>query len=338
MENENQTNIAPEEQRVNAENQPKVNYLISASIVISSVILAGTWIYTTGASVATLGSIRTATSQASASVSGIEESVLPSAGVELPVVWGDLGQQMVRAGVIDKDKFEALYVSKGSYISEYKSLLLGKNNGKLKITRENSGYLLNLLWALGLGNKNVILEKGEMMNPGYGGAQNFASTGGWTIAQGNPMDHYSHHEFVTLTPEQQALVEKVAKGVYRPCCGNSTLFPDCNHGMAMLGLLELMASQGANEQALWSTALTVNSYWFPNNYLAVATYMKSKGIEWKDINPKEILGSEYSSIQGNTKISSQISAPQSSQSGGGCSVGSSAPVPQVKQQASGCGV
>ena len=58
------------------------------------------------------------------------------------------------------------------------------------------------------------------------------------------MNHYSMHRFIVLTPEQQALVEKVSKGIYRPCCGNSVYFPDCNHGMAMLGLLELMASQG----------------------------------------------------------------------------------------------
>ena len=39
------------------------------------------------------------------------------------------------------------------------------------------------------------------------------------------------------------IVEEIAGNIYRPCCGNSTAFPDCNHGMAMLGLIELMVSQ-----------------------------------------------------------------------------------------------
>jgi len=38
----------------------------------------------------------------------------------------------------------------------YEKLLYDKNNGEIKITPENSGTLLNLFWALGLGNKNEI--------------------------------------------------------------------------------------------------------------------------------------------------------------------------------------
>ena len=67
---------------------------------------------------------------------------------------------------------------RGAFTDEYKNLLFGQNDGKLKITNENAGYLLNLFWALGLANKNPILDTGEMANPAYGGAQNFASTGG----------------------------------------------------------------------------------------------------------------------------------------------------------------
>jgi len=42
---------------------------------------------------------------------------------------------------------------------EAKELLYGTDNGYIKITEENSGLVLNLLWALGLGNKNEIFEK-----------------------------------------------------------------------------------------------------------------------------------------------------------------------------------
>ena len=119
------------------------------------------------------------------------------------------------------------------------------------MTQENSGTILNLLWAFGLANKNEILEKGPMMDKRYGGAENFASTGGWTLSKGDSMNHYSMHSFITLTPQQQSLVEKVSQNIYRPCCGNSTYFPDCNHGMAMLGLLELLASQGISENEMY---------------------------------------------------------------------------------------
>ncbi|OGJ12805.1 hypothetical protein A2432_00040 [Candidatus Nomurabacteria bacterium RIFOXYC1_FULL_43_8] len=128
-----------------------------------------------------------------------------------------------------------------------------------------------MLWALGLGNKNPILENGPMMTYSGAGlpaealakAGNFASTGGWTLGKGNAMDHYSMHQFVTLTREQQDLVEKVAKNIYRPCCKNSTYFPDCNHGMAMLGLMEIMASQGASEPEMYKMSGEVNTLWFP---------------------------------------------------------------------------
>ncbi len=305
-------------------------YMLPASIIIAGIIVAISVIYRDRNP-----SLQNSMEQASIS----EEAVLPSNGAVLPVRWGNLGAKLVSTGVVDADKFKAIYESRGAFTDEYKTLLLGQSDAKLKITKDNAGYLLNLFWALGLTNKNPILESGEMMNPAYGGAGNFASTGGWTIAKGSPMDHYSKHKLFNLTVEQQALVDEVSRGIYRPCCGNSTHFPDCNHGMAMLGLLELMASQGVGEQDMWKTALAVNSYWFPDTYLTIATYMKNRGIDWKDVNPQEILGANYSSGQGYAKIASQVTTPSNSQSGGGCGVdtGTSASAPDPEQQ-SGCGI
>ncbi|MDI6734386.1 MAG: hypothetical protein QMD50_02770 [Patescibacteria group bacterium] len=314
----------------------KKDYFFSVSILISSIILAGAWMYTTGLKTGTQQKTNIAPNQEKISVSELEEKVLPSEGIILPVVWGDLGAKLVITGVIDSDKFKAIYEQRGLFTDEYKNLLLGDNNGKIKITGDNSGYLLNLFWALGLASKNPILETGEMTNPKYGGAQNFASTGGWTIAKGSPMNHYSHHKFFDLTSKQQALVEKISKGIYRPCCGNSTHFPDCNHGMAMLGLLELMASQGVSEQDMWKTSLTVNSYWFPDTYITIAAYMKNNKIDWKDVDPQEILGINYSSVSGYAKISSQVKVPSNSQGGNGCSVDAER-APQPRQQG-GCGI
>lgn len=186
-------------------------------------------------------------------------------GVELPAVWGDLGAKLISVGAIDAERFKSLYDERGVFTDEYRRLLFGTDNGKLILTKENAGYLLNMLWALGLANKNPILDSGEMQNPAYGGAENFASTAGWTMAKGAAMDHYSRHKFFTLTPRQQAMVDTLSRNIYRPCCRNSTHFPDCNHGMAMLGLLELMAAQGVDEDAMQKAALTINTYWFPGS-------------------------------------------------------------------------
>ena len=250
----------------------------------------------------------------------LQESVLPSVGVTLPITWGDLGAKLVEVGAIDPIKLEGLYKDRGGFPAEYQKMLEKNASDKIIITSKNSGYLLNLFWALGLANKNPILEdKSEMMNPAYGGAENFASTGGWTLARGNAMEHYNMHKLIALTSEQQTLVDRVSRNIFRPCCGNSTHFPDCNHGMAMLGLLELMASQGVSEQDMYKTALAVNSYWFPETYLTIATYMQQKGVAWKDVSPKEMLSAPYSSSSGYTDISSQVTLPEQVQGGGGCS-------------------
>ncbi len=289
----------------------KKDNMLLLSIIVSALILAGAWIYTI--------EFKIGGAQQEAQASKLEDKVLPPEGVVLPVTWGDLGAKLVSVGVIDANKFKSTYEEHGTFIDEYKNLLLSQNNGGIKITNDNASYLLNLFWALGLANKNSILDSGEMKNPAFGGAGNFASTGGWTIAVGNPMDHYSAHSLVTLTQEQQSIVDKISKGIYRPCCNNPTHFPDCNHGMAMLGLLELMASQGVNEQDMWKTALLVNSYWFPDTYLTIATYMKNKEVDWKDVNPQEILGINYSSASGYAKIASQV-VKSKQQRGGNCGV------------------
>ena len=287
----------------------KENFL-PLSIVISALILGGSWAYTHGG----------IKQQASVGEALIDEnSVIPQEGVELPITWGNMGAQMVEKGVIDSTQFESLYSERGGLDDEMKKILYGSDNGKIKMTPENAGFLLNVFWALGLGNKNPILENGPMSDPQYGGAGNFASTGGWTIAKGDAMDHYSKYNFVILTSAQQSLVERVSQGIYRPCCGNSVYFPDCNHGMAMLGLLELMASQGASEKEMYKIALKVNSYWFPDTYLTIAKYFQNRGVDWKNVNPKEVLSSDYSSASGYQQVLSEVE-PIQPQSGGGCGV------------------
>lgn len=303
-----------------SESIPGKDYWIPASIVISALIISSTWIYTVKVKNTERGEVRVSVSENG------QKNIGSSVGKTIPIVWGDLGVKMVNAGVIDRDKFIQVYANRGGLSDEEKKLLDSTGNGTLVVNEENSGVILNLLWAFGLGNKNDILDNGEMKDPRYGNPGNFASTGGWTIAKGDSMDHYSKHQFIILTKEQQALVERTSKNIYRPCCGNSTYFPDCNHGMAMLGLLELMASQGATESQMYETALVMNSIWFPDQYANISKYFESKGTSFDKVDPKQILSAEFSSAQGFQKMMSQFIEPTGSgsaptkRSGGGCGV------------------
>jgi hypothetical protein len=249
----------------------------------------------------------------------LQASVLPQGGAELPVTWFDLGPRLVASGAIDRQAFDAIYAQRGGLSPEVDALLAGTLDGRIRITQGNAGELLNVLWALGLANSNPVLDNGPMQDPNYGGAGGFASTGGWTLASGNAMDHYSAHTLISLTAAQQELVERVAKGVHRPCCGNSTYFPDCNHGMAMLGLLELLASQGADEATMYAVALQTNAYWFPSTYLTLASYEAGQGTAWANVDAKKLLSAEYSSSAGFRNISVQVN-PVKAQGGGGCGV------------------
>ncbi len=323
MENKNKKQTAeayqPKEDSEQEFVEPKRHNSRSLMIIVSVLILSATWIYITGLRIES-ANIGVKSQQGEAQTAdALSEIITPSAGVSLPARWGDIGKKMVAAGVIDEPRFEALYTQNGGLTANEQALLDSPDNGNLVITKQNAGVILNLLWAFGLGNKNPILENGPMQDPQYGGAGNFASTGGWTVAAGGAMDHYSAHQFITLTADEQALVEGVAKNIYRPCCGNSTYFPDCNHGMAMLGLLELMASQGATEDQMYRAALAVNSYWFPDTYLTISRYFAGKGISWDKVDPKIVLGAAYSSIQGYQAIQSQV-APIPAKPSASCGV------------------
>ena len=247
---------------------------------------------------------------------GSVESLVPE-NVEIPIRWGDLGMRLTETGVIDSQKFAALYEKRGGLPQEISQLLTTNYKGKIVINQSNSHFYLNLLWAFGLSNKNSILENGPMTDQKYGGADRFASTGGWTLASGKSMDHYSKHNFVTLTEKQQKLVEEISKNIYRPCCNNSTYFPDCNHGMAMLGLLELMAANNLSESKMYQIALKVNALWFPSTYETISRYLAAKSISLNEVGAKELLGNNYSSGSGYRKILQEVEPA----TGGGSSCG-----------------
>ncbi|MBI2595009.1 MAG: hypothetical protein HYW38_01990 [Candidatus Colwellbacteria bacterium] len=204
-----------------------------------------------------------------------------------PLYWGDVGPKLVSSGMIDVAKLEE---ATGGLSEEERAILKGDYQGEIKIGEAESYFLLNTFWALGLAQKSQVLSQGPMGN--YEDVAYLASTGGWTVGKDGPGDYYlNKYEILNLTPEQEKLVYGVASNTYRPCCDNPTLFPDCNHGAALLGALELAASQGFNEEQLYALALKLNSLWFPGEYQGIAK-------KFPDLSPKEVLGAKYSSYSG----------------------------------------
>ena len=232
------------------------------------------------------------------------DQINPEKGYNLKVAFGELGPKMVEIGVIDFDKFNNLYKGRSPLTKKQIDILKNGSKEKIIITKENSNFLLNFFWALGLANKTKILDEGDMVKYSEGQVGNFASTGGWTLGKQDSLNYYSKSNLIVLTNEQEELVLKVSSNIYRPCCDNPTSFPDCNHGMALLGVLELMASQGASEKEMYEAAKYINAFWFPSTYYDLAKYFKTKeGKKFSEIDGKVILGKDYSSSTGymNTK-------------------------------------
>lgn len=253
--------------------------------------------------------------------------VNPIDGFKINASYGSLGPKMIALGVIDKDKFTSTYEKSNQPMTpEQEEILTKGSDNKITITRENSYFLLNYFWAVGLANKSKILDEGDMIKyGGKNGAGNFASTGGWSLGKAAAMSYYSKSALIPLTKEQEALVEQVASNIFRPCCNNSTAFPDCNHGMALLGVLQLMASNGATEKEMYETAKYVNAFWFPGNYYDLALYFKNKeGKSFADVDAKVLLSKEYSSASGWQAAKQWLAdkglIQQPPKQGGGCGV------------------
>ena len=193
----------------------------------------------------------------------------------------------------------------------------------MTINADNAYFMVNALWGLGIANKNPILEEGPMAQRGWEKRGSLASTGGWTLGKKPGGEYVSAFDIIPLTPEQQAIAEEVAYNSYRPCCGNPTAFPDCNHGAAALGLAYLMASQGASADDIFAAIKGFNSFWFPKQYYTLATYFEKQGTPWPEVDARTVLGKQYSSSSGFAQVRTALEA-------GGVT-------PQLGGGASGCG-
>lgn len=233
-------------------------------------------------------------------VMSMMEEINPPEGYAVPASFGDVGPRLVAAGGIDLVKFVALYKQQNRPLSEEQMKILQKGSpDKIIFTPQNAYFLLNFFWAVGLTNQNEILTSGPMVSGGIEKVGGFASTGGWSLGAEKATNLYSSTKLVSLTDEQQARLLEVASAVYRPCCDNPTHFPDCNHGMAMLGLLELMASQNASTDEMFEAAKYVNAFWYPQQILEIATMYKSANkLDFADVDAREVVSYKYSSASG----------------------------------------
>ena len=262
--------------------------------------------------------------QISKETQAIVKEVLPE-NYKLGVKFNDVVVKMVQLGAIDKDKFIKLYEDRSPLTDAQKKLFESTSLDEIVINQENAQLLLNILWPLGISNKAKVLSDGTMGSAQYKDKiGSFASTGGWSLGKIEGGKLFNSMTLIQLTPDQENTVKEIANNIYRPCCGNNTSFPDCNHGAAMLGFIELAVSQGMSKDEIYKKALVLNSYWFPQNYVEIATYLKTqKGISWNKANPKDVLGENYSSNKGyaviNKELQSEGVLPEI-KSSGGCGV------------------
>ncbi len=233
-------------------------------------------------------------------VATLVESINPPEGYELPVRFNDLGPGLLEAGAIDLPRFIQVYQNAGRPLTPEQLTILQEGSAQnVVLNRENAYFLLNFFWAVGLANQNPILTTGPMMAYGPEQVGRFASTGGWTLGQKPAIEIYASAPLLALTPEQQARLERVAQLVYRPCCNNPTHFPDCNHGMAMLGLLTLMASEDASEAEMFAAAKYANAFWYPQQYFELALYFDTvEGQDFASVDAARVVSRDFSSGSG----------------------------------------
>lgn len=255
----------------------------------------------------------------------VADTVIPRDGYKTAMSFGDSILRLVAAGVVDPEKFRRLYETRGRLPEWVDRLFAAPSRKPITFNLETAPYLLNLLWPLGLSTKAAFNAKSPLNSVRL---PSFASTAGWRLGrEKNGSVYFNQVEAVRLDDAQEKVVFNIARNVFRPCCDNSAFFQDCNHGSALLGLLELAAFQGATPKELYRIALVANSYWYPDQYVHTALYFKMvDDRSWDEVPPEVILGKRFSSASGwrrnvHARLQDAFLLPRSVQRGqGGCGV------------------
>lgn len=224
------------------------------------------------------------------------DAVLPSRPISTGLDIARPMANLVEAGAIDRDKFVAAHQDRGPVPDWVLQALDGKSQ-ELILSVETAAYNLNLLWPLGLATKATFNADSPVRGEDLA---NFASTGGWTVGrENNGAAYFDAVETLALTAGQADLVRRLADNVFRPCCDNSAFFQDCNHGSAMLALLELAAANGRQSAAILELAKAANGFWYPQEYVEIALYFDAiEGLPWSAVPADRALSAEFSSVTG----------------------------------------
>jgi hypothetical protein len=223
-------------------------------------------------------------------------AVLPSDPIATGLDIGPPVAKLVEAGAINRDKFVKVHESRGPVPDWVLQALDGKPQ-ELILSVNRAPFNLNLLWPLGLATKASFNANSPLRGNNLA---NFASTGGWTLGrEDNGAVYFNAVETLSLTPDQADLVRRLADNVFRPCCGNTAFFQDCNHGSAMLGLMELAAADGRSAAEIMKLAKTANGFWYPQEYVQIALYFDTvEDLPWTAVPADRALSAEFSSVQG----------------------------------------
>ena len=224
-------------------------------------------------------------------------AVSPWGGYRSRIALKDSLLRVVRHGVLDRGKFLAAEGGPKQLPKGWLDKLSQPSNDPIYLTRDNAAAWVDLLWPIGLANRMAANATSPLAGRDL---PNFASTGGWTLGRRpNGAAYFNKYRIVDLTSAAEALAVRVAKATFRPCCDNSTFFQDCNHGSALLGVLQLGAAQGLDEHALYKEALAFNSFWFPDTYIRTALYFKAvRKTDWLQVDPRLVMGADFSTASG----------------------------------------
>ena len=236
---------------------------------------------------------QSSTNQTAILLSGL----FPNQGFKTAVRLNDIVPELVSSGVINLTKVKELY---GANLTQQELDILTKpSDANLTLNSSNANFYLLIFWALGIANKNQVLDNfSASASASNYSAADFASTGGWTLGtSSNSMVYFDKLSLLSLTPPEQNEMYDVATHSYRPCCNNPTAFPDCNHGAALLALTELGASEGLNESQLYTLDLQAQTLWFPSYYATTALELHYKNVSYW-ASPRLVLGASYSSASG----------------------------------------
>ena len=223
--------------------------------------------------------------------------LFPSQGFKTSVRLNNIVPELVSSGAINLTKVKELY---GNGLTQQEIDILTKPSyTNLTLNSSNANFYLLIFWALGIANKNQVLDNfSALANASNYSVADFASTGGWTLGtNSNSMAYFDKLSLLNLTPLEQNKMYDVATHSYRPCCDNPTAFPDCNHGAALLALTELGASEGLNESQLYMLDLQAQTLWFPSYYATTALELHYKNVSYW-ANARVVLGANYSSASG----------------------------------------